>query len=63
MDFSPAKRASDAFPERSEKIPGSDNFFSKKMCDFKFVPKSGESILGFIFLLINKIITHRSSRF
>ena len=27
MYFFPAKRASDAFPERSENIPGSDNFF------------------------------------
>ena len=63
MDFPPAKRASDAFPERSEKIPGLDNFFGKKMRDFKFVPKSGESIPGFIFLLIYKIITHRSPRF
>ena len=54
MYLFPAKRASDPFPERSEKSPGSDNFFSKKCVTLSLYQKSGESIPGFIFLLIYK---------
>ena len=60
MYFFPAKRASDAFPEQSEKIPGSDNFFSKKCVTLSLYQKPGESIPGFIFLLIYKIIMHKA---
>ena len=52
-----------AFPERSEKIPGSENFFSGKIVTLNWlhgwsqvIRSFGECVIYFLFYLIEGII-------